>query len=107
MRDLLICVLALTWVLVVIRQMGTRRYPRETADHIDRDFRDLVDRAHYKATESGVQGSTSWSEWNKGDGGTAPAPDRSRERCPVHGWDCDNGAAEAKRREADRGQSPH
>ncbi len=45
MKDLLTCVLALTWVLVVIRQMGTRRYPRETTDHIDRDFRDLVDRA--------------------------------------------------------------
>lgn len=44
MKDLLICVLALTWVLVVIRQMGTRRYPRETADHIDRDFREMVDR---------------------------------------------------------------
>ncbi len=48
MRDLQTCALALTWVLVVIRQMGTRRYPRETADHIDRDFREMVDvaRAH-------------------------------------------------------------
>ncbi len=42
MKDLLICLLAMTWVLGVIRQMGTRRYPRETADHIDRDFREMV-----------------------------------------------------------------
>ncbi len=73
MRDLLTCVLALTWVLVVIRQMGTRRYPRETADHIDRDFRDLVerdlvDRAHR--------------------GGHTP--------CPVHGTFCRR-KAEARR----------
>ncbi len=54
MKDLLTCVLALTWVLVVIRQMGTHRRPREPVDNIDREFRDLVDRARRNpATLSG------------------------------------------------------
>ncbi len=83
MKDLLICVLALTWVLAVIRQMGTRRYPRETANHIDRDFRDLMRRAYNHHDRR------------------AAGPGLEAE-CPIHGRDCDNGTAEAKRREAKR-----
>ena len=75
MRDLLICVLALTWVLVVIRQMGTRRYPRETADHIDRDFRDLVEREDRRRARWGAD--------------AVPAADRvAPEECRDHGPDC-------------------
>ncbi len=52
MKDLLITVLATGWVLVVVRYMGTRRHPRETPDHIDRDFREMV--AKYRWARGGT-----------------------------------------------------
>lgn len=55
MKDLLTVVLATAWVLGVIRYMGTRRHLRETPDHIDRDFRNMVARVHHSAN-SGLSG---------------------------------------------------
>ena len=54
MKDLLTCVLALTWAWGLIWYLGRRKHPYERPDNIDREFRDLVARARRNpATLSG------------------------------------------------------
>ena len=42
MRDLLICVLAMTWAWGLIWYLGRRKHPYERPDNIDREFREMV-----------------------------------------------------------------
>lgn len=50
MKDLLTVVLATAWVLEVIWLRRIRRHPYERPDHIDRDFRELMQRANQSVT---------------------------------------------------------
>jgi hypothetical protein len=42
LKDLLICVLAMTWALGLIWYLGRRRHPYERPDNIDREFREMM-----------------------------------------------------------------
>ncbi len=58
MKDLITVVLATAWVLEVIWLQRIRRHPYERPDHVDRDFRDLVARAHRGLVRCPVHGPT-------------------------------------------------
>ena len=133
MRDLLICVLAMTWAWGLIWYLGRRKHPYERPDHIDRDFREMAaqytvgcvfmdrggtNRAVRKCwLEARHDGDHDFRDLvaRAGNEGHLSGPWHptsqelvdQRERCPAHGWSCDNGAAEAKRREAARRSFRH
>ena len=90
-KDLLICVLTMTWAFGLIWYLGRRKHPFERPDNIDREFREMVGRARNN-------GATLSGPWHP----TSQELVDQRQRCPVHGWSCDNGAGEAKRREGAR-----
>ncbi len=90
-KDLLTCILAMTWAWGLIWYLGRRKHPYERPDNIDREFQEMVERAR-------KNGHTLSGPWHP----TSQELVDQRQRCPVHGWACDNGAAEAKRREGAR-----
>ncbi len=108
MKDLVTCVLAMTWVWGLIWLLGRRKHPYERPDNIDREFREMVAkrlrpclaRLHH-ATVGGCNCQV-YTHAHDEHGASSYSPDiidqtnrahtTGQVRCPIHGSACGRAA---------------